>query len=102
MLHGTGALRAKDPRASTNIQKIRKVLLVLLVPVIIVALQAVSSPSDCSPPQHQDGNYGDFERKYYSIREVLGGYVNSSQEFYTSANSLHVNGSGNLLLFSNG
>ncbi|KAK1558490.1 hypothetical protein Q3G72_002965 [Acer saccharum] len=86
MLHGAGALRAKDPRASTNIQvcnrisvsakcleliycsvEIRNVLLVLLVPVIIVALQAISSPSDCSPPKHQDGNYGGGVRKYYTV-----------------------------------
>ncbi|TXG62497.1 hypothetical protein EZV62_009491 [Acer yangbiense] len=105
MLHGARGLRAQDLRASTNIQvrnripvfgisakcleliycpvEIRNVLLVLLVPVTIVALQAVSGPFDCSPPQHQDGNYGGFERKYYSIREVLGGYGNASQEFYT-------------------
>ncbi|KAK4849201.1 hypothetical protein QYF36_022089 [Acer negundo] len=102
MLHGARGLRAKDLRASTNIQvrnripvsakcleliycpvEIRNVLLVLLVPVIIVALQAVSGPFDCSPPQHQDGNYGGFERKYYSIQEVLGGYGIASQEFYT-------------------
>ncbi|KAK2650853.1 hypothetical protein Ddye_018342 [Dipteronia dyeriana] len=105
MLHGAGALRAKDLRASTNIQvrnripvlgisakcleliycpvEIRNVLLVLLVPVIIVALQAVSGPSDCSPPQHQDGNYGEFEHKYYSIQEVLAGSGKASHEFYS-------------------